>query len=337
MTLQLVLLQVSRLKISVTTEGPETVSNSQSRFSFSVINIKRASHPRSHSGPSVLIPVPDSKGLLKVTIIAVLCLSYLEGYNLASHHGIGLLIIFNICVKTSFKHKSVEVLPRDFIDSFICFEPVLCTYHSLIVSLRLLRAGSRMIFCIAYLYFLQRPVTRHSRRFGRKMKSVFQITVLGLSGLIAVSSFNCPLAATETVTSRRGSPVRNAVPITSAPHSRSTKITDSSGDYMTISITIIYGTQLSLSFASNAGGPSPLGNPLATVLLNASPTQYVFPTGWAGRIYVFLNTNPLGSKVEGSIINPPDIDISYVDGYSVPITCFSEGVPVSGCNIDLFK
>jgi len=26
-----------------------------------------------------------------------------------------------------------------------------------------------------------------------------------------------------------------------------------------------------------------------------------------------------------------------VDGYSVPLTCSSEGTPVSGCNIDLFK
>ena len=33
----------------------------------------------------------------------------------------------------------------------------------------------------------------------------------------------------------------------------------------------------------------------------------------------------------------PNIDISSIDGYSVPITCSSEGNVVSGCNIDLFK
>jgi len=49
------------------------------------------------------------------------------------------------------------------------------------------------------------------------------------------------------------------------------------------------------------------------------------------------NTNPLGSKIEGSFIGPPDIDISYVDGYSMPITCSSKGIAVSGYNIDLFK
>ena len=165
------------------------------------------------------------------------------------------------------------------------------------------------------------------------MKSAFQVTILGLAALIAASPFNCPPAATVTMTSGNGSPVPNAVSVTSTPRSRSTKTTD----FMTISITNAYGTQLSLSFTSNAGGPSPIGNPSATVLPNASPTQYVLPTGWAGRIYIGPNTNPLGSKIEGSITGSPDIDITYVDGYSVPINCSSEGVPVSGCNIDLFK
>ena len=127
----------------------------------------------------------------------------------------------------------------------------------------------------------------------------------------------------------------SSVPVTSAPDPRST--TDSSGGYMTISITNVYGTQLSLSFGSNAGGPSPVGNPSATILPDTSPTQYTFPTGWAGRIYVGPNTNPMGSKIEGSLTGPPDIDVSYVDGYSVPVTCSSEGTAVSGCNIDPFK
>jgi hypothetical protein len=47
--------------------------------------------------------------------------------------------------------------------------------------------------------------------------------------------------------------------------------------------------------------------------------------------------NPDGSKIEGNYTGPPDIDVSCVDGYSVPMTCSSEGTPVSGWNIDLFK
>ncbi len=194
-----------------------------------------------------------------------------------------------------------------------------------------------MIFCIVYLYFLQRLITRHFRRFDRKMKSVFQITVLNLSDLIAASSFNCSLVATETVTFRRDSLIRNVVSVTSASRSRSTKIINSSGDYMMISITNAYETQLSLSFASNADESSPLGNSSVIVLLNASSTQYVFPTEWAGRMYVDPNINPLSSKIEGSITGSSDINISYVNDYFVPITCSFKGVPIFGCNLDLFK
>jgi hypothetical protein len=47
--------------------------------------------------------------------------------------------------------------------------------------------------------------------------------------------------------------------------------------------------------------------------------------------------SPYGSKIEGSFTGPPDVDVSYVDGYSVPITCSSEGITFTGCNLDLFK
>jgi len=171
------------------------------------------------------------------------------------------------------------------------------------------------------------------------MKKSCQIAVLALAALVAASPFNCPPAATVTVTLGDGhsTPASSSVPVTSAPHPVSTTGTDGSADYMTISITNVYGSQLSLSFLSNAGGPAPVGNPSATVLPDNSPIQYAFPTGWAGRIYVGPNTDYRSSKIEGSLTGPPDIDVSYVDGYSVPITCSSEGTAVSDCNIDLFK
>lgn len=240
-------------------------------------------------------------------------------------------------MKTSFKHKSVKILSRNFIDSFICFESVLCIYYSLIVFLWLLQVSSRMIFCIVYLYFLQRLITRHFRCFDRKMKSVFQITVLSLSDLIAASSFNCSLVATETVISRRDSLIQNVISVTSASRSRSTKIINSSDDYMTISITNAYETQLSLLFASNVDESFPLENSSVIVLLNASSTQYVFSTEWARRIYVDSNINSLSSKIEGSITDSLDINISYVNDYFVLITCSFEDVSIFDCNLDLFK
>lgn len=106
---------------------------------------------------------------------------------------------------------------------------------------------------------------------------------------------------------------------------------------MTIAISNVYGTQLSLLFRSNMGVPSPVGNPQAILLADTSTTQYTFPTGWAGNICVGPNLNINGSKIEGNYTGLPDIDVSYVDGYSVPITCSFEGTAVSCCNIGLFN
>lgn len=178
-----------------------------------------------------------------------------------------------------------------------------------------------------------------TEQLGLKMKIPCQITVLVLAALIAATSFNCSLAATVTVTLREGNftSTSKVVSVTSASDVKSTTNTDNSNSHMTISLINVYETQLSLSFASNAGGSSPIDNPSAIILSNASPTHYTFPTEWAGRIYVGPNLNPDGSKIEGSYTGSPDIDVSYVDDYSVPITCSSEGTAVSGCNINLFK
>jgi hypothetical protein len=112
---------------------------------------------------------------------------------------------------------------------------------------------------------------------------------------------------------------------------------------MTIAIINSYGTQLSLSFGLDSGYPSPIGNPQPTALPASSTTQYLFPTGWAGRVGVGPNLNVDASKIEGSFVIPqnaavaiPDIDVSYVDGYTVPITCSSQGIAVTGYNIELF-
>ena len=201
------------------------------------------------------------------------------------------------------------------------------------------------------------------------MKTSYQIAVLMLAALVAATPFDCPPAppvtvalgstysassATSTTSAfEAGSTAATIVTvtisttvsisalrtaqITSSPEAGSTATTDGSGSYMTAAITNAYGKSLSLSFASNAGSPSPVGNPSTTTLPDNAFTQYAFPTGWAGRIYVGPNLNPDGSKIEGSYTGPPDIDVSYVDGYSVPITCSSQGTAVSGCNIDLIK
>ena len=106
------------------------------------------------------------------------------------------------------------------------------------------------------------------------------------------------------------------------------------GPDLTISVVNSLGVPLSIFYGSNAGAPTPIGNPGSGVL--TSSTKVLFPSGWAGRITIGKTYDPQGSKIEASFSPPnyvPDVDISYVDGFSVPITCSCSGVAVTGCNI----
>lgn len=47
--------------------------------------------------------------------------------------------------------------------------------------------------------------------------------------------------------------------------------------------------------------------------------------------------NPDGSEIEGNYTDLPDLNVSYVDVCSVPVTSSSQNTAVSGCNIDPFK
>ena len=191
------------------------------------------------------------------------------------------------------------------------------------------------------------------------MKVSIQIIVVALlAALIAATLYDCQPVPAANVNSGNKYSALNAspsaenaahtitvtvmttvsVPVSSIPTmSISEAGPAEQGNHMIIAITNSYGRYLSISFASNVGGPSPVGNHSPTTLSDNAFTQVSFPTGWAGRINVGPNLNPYGSKIEASYTGPPDVDVSYVDVYLVPITCSSEGIAVAGCNIDLFK
>ncbi|CAD6572536.1 MAG: hypothetical protein ASARMPRED_005437 [Alectoria sarmentosa] len=110
------------------------------------------------------------------------------------------------------------------------------------------------------------------------------------------------------------------------------------GPDLTIKVVNSFGVPLSIFYGSNAGAPTPVGNPGSGVL--TSSTQVLFPSDWAGRITIGKTYDPQGSKIEASYSSPnyvPDVDVSYVDGFSIPISCSCSGVAVTGCNIPLFN
>ena len=104
-------------------------------------------------------------------------------------------------------------------------------------------------------------------------------------------------------------------PLATRPPQTRPKAAFAGGPDLTISVVNSYGTPLSIFYGSNAGAPTPVGNPGSGVL--ASSTRVLFPSGWAGRITIGRNYDPQGSKIEASYSPPnyvPDVDISYVDG-----------------------
>lgn len=109
-----------------------------------------------------------------------------------------------------------------------------------------------------------------------------------------------------------------------------------SGGGFTIAITNLYGSPLSIAIGSNSGGPSPDGDPQPTTV--ASQTSYTFPSGWAGRIAVGKSLSGANSLIEASYgLGNTAVDVSYVDAYSVPITCSVDGEAVTGCNLELWN
>ncbi|MCJ1460614.1 hypothetical protein MMC28_010996 [Mycoblastus sanguinarius] len=103
---------------------------------------------------------------------------------------------------------------------------------------------------------------------------------------------------------------------------------------MTWAITNKWPEPLSISYLNNAGSPSAVGSPGAAPL--GSTTNVVFPTGWAGRVYLGKTTNSADTLIEGSTTGANDVDVSYVDGFSVPVTCSVGSTVIVGCNIDLW-
>ena len=126
---------------------------------------------------------------------------------------------------------------------------------------------------------------------------------------------------------------------TPIPTSAPAVVNQGNPDSFTIAITNLYDAPVSLALGSNDPGPKPDGNPQATVLGKGSATTYTFPTGWAGRISLGKTICGSNSLIEASFPGEQwnSVDVSYVDGYSVPITCSNNGQAVTGCNLDLWK
>ncbi|KAK4184320.1 hypothetical protein QBC35DRAFT_391895 [Podospora australis] len=105
------------------------------------------------------------------------------------------------------------------------------------------------------------------------------------------------------------------------------------------------GSALTTTHGINRGVPEPDGGrPSPGTMGNGATATLVVPTGWAGQMaFATAGASIIGdeSLTEASFIDQPsnpglapgDIDVSYVDGHSLPIICRcrADGLFLSGC------
>lgn len=147
------------------------------------------------------------------------------------------------------------------------------------------------------------------------------------------------LGATPSATQAIVEKILSQTPLTTPVPTSTPAVKQGSLESFTIAITNMYEASVSVALGSNDSGPTPDGNPQPTILGKASATLYTFPTGWAGRISVGKKLSGSNSLIEASFPGEQwnSLDVSYVDGFSVPITCSNGGQVVTGCNLDLWK
>ncbi|KAI5917452.1 hypothetical protein F4810DRAFT_717691 [Camillea tinctor] len=128
-------------------------------------------------------------------------------------------------------------------------------------------------------------------------------------------------------------------------------------DY-TVTVINSHTAAISTQHGENVGAPTAIKEntgPLHTLGVGER-AMFAVPTGWAGRVAIAETPYPITDRVsliEGSFVvqSAPGLvvdknenqsatlvfDISYVDGFTVPIVCGCQGNVLMGCNLDLHK
>lgn len=120
-------------------------------------------------------------------------------------------------------------------------------------------------------------------------------------------------------------------------------------EFFTISLSILHTAAVTTVHVEGAGSKEPVGGRLAPgTLADNGVTQFIVPRDYYGNI-AFNNAEFRADTGDESLLEfsftnqngiyTPDIDVSYVDGFSVPISCFciNEGPHYSGCAKDLWS
>ncbi|KAI2609381.1 uncharacterized protein GGS25DRAFT_213034 [Hypoxylon fragiforme] len=162
--------------------------------------------------------------------------------------------------------------------------------------------------------------------------------ILGLPAPLALMLLMANAAATQNITANISSP--GVAPQTTTASSHPVP----SGDYV-FTIVNSHTAPVSTKHAQGAGSPTAIRNTNESSIIAPSQTvTFAVPTGWSGRMAMWEDGYVVADRaslLEGSFMpNPAEpailaLDVSYVDGFTVPMVCECNHAVVAGCNLNL--
>lgn len=166
---------------------------------------------------------------------------------------------------------------------------------------------------------------------------------------LAATSFALPNAApSPTIAQTHGLAINGAM----AMHTVAADVDFANPpEYMTIVVVNSHGDTITTSLDTNPGSPTPVsGGKGAGTMTNGQTASIAVPTNWIGNMAIndaLWGITGDDTLIESNFVVPSggdvavgDIDVSYVDGFSVAIVCHCGGLSgpvVTGCNKNLFK
>ncbi|KAH8680592.1 hypothetical protein BX600DRAFT_504362 [Xylariales sp. PMI_506] len=166
--------------------------------------------------------------------------------------------------------------------------------------------------------------------------------VIGVEGNVLGPNVVLVGAANATIASSRHA---KAAAVTASP--RLVPRIASPPEYLTITLINSHGSPISTSHFHSGTIAAVSGNVGPATMANGATAAFAVPTGWIGTVTVADAEHELSddaSLIESNFIITPgytiaiaDVDVSYVNGFTMAVTCSCSGVGVlTGCNKNLW-
>ncbi|KAI1410893.1 hypothetical protein F5Y13DRAFT_191973 [Hypoxylon sp. FL1857] len=157
-----------------------------------------------------------------------------------------------------------------------------------------------------------------------------------------VTSYGSAPQVTASATTTWATPSVESAPQVTAP---ATQAVPDNSNY-TVTLINSHTAPVVTIHGQGAGSPTAVGKDNEPHTMSQSETAtFALPTGWSGRVAMYedgyIGDLDRATLLEGSFVKGASqqaviaLDVSYVDGFTVPLVCDCNNTVVIGCNLDL--